>query len=65
MYIASFSSLVSSPGDVTFFGGFFYALNANTGVLLWTFKAPGQFLSAANGVGYFGGTDGYLYALNL
>jgi uncharacterized repeat protein (TIGR01451 family) len=55
---------------VVYVGGFsgnFYALNARTGTLLWTFNAgsqPGTSPAVANGVVYFNSSDLNLYALN-
>ena len=44
-----------------------YALNANTGALLWSYATGGRVLASsavANGVVYFGSNDGNVYALN-
>jgi outer membrane protein assembly factor BamB len=46
-------------------GGPFYALNATTGALKWTFNASVSGVPAvANGVVYIGTTSQYFYALN-
>jgi outer membrane protein assembly factor BamB len=65
------NSIQSSPAvvnGVVYFGsddGNFYALKANTGTLLWSFKTSSAVYSSpavVNGVVYFGSDD--LYALN-
>jgi outer membrane protein assembly factor BamB len=49
-------------------GGNVYALNASTGVLLWSFSTNGYAVSSspavANGIVYVGSGDGNVYALN-
>ncbi|MDO9325673.1 MAG: PQQ-binding-like beta-propeller repeat protein, partial [Methanoregula sp.] len=54
---------------VVYFGdlnGTLYALDAKTGALRWNFTAGGYIWSSpsvSNGVVYFSGGDGYLYAV--
>ena len=48
--------------------GYFYALNAVTGSLIWSYKTDGPILFSAaykNGVIYFASNDAHAYALNL
>jgi eukaryotic-like serine/threonine-protein kinase len=63
----------SSPAiydDKVYFGSgnsYFYALDANTGELVWQFKTQDSISSSpsiAEGIVYFGSHDGHLYALN-
>jgi outer membrane protein assembly factor BamB len=68
------SSIFSAPSTPAVANGVIYlgssalyALNANTGIVLWTYYTGGDVESSpavANGVVYVGSDDGNLYALN-
>jgi outer membrane protein assembly factor BamB len=78
--IAGYSSYLAEAGyesnplvinNVIYAGnrdGYFYALNAATGSLIWRYKTDGAILYSAaykNGVVYFGSNDAHAYALNV
>jgi len=66
--VSSSPAVANGVVYVNTWGGDFYALNAKTGALLWSYPAAarsGSSAAVANGVVFVGGGDGKVYAFGL